>query len=325
MNNNPLVSIRTSCYNHEQYLPDYFQSIINQTYQHIELILFDDASPDDSQKVIKEWLPLLEQRFNRVIYIPREKNVGLIKNLNESNNYIQGEYIIGFASDDIMLPDFVHECVSFLESNQEFGMVYGDVYNLIHGKVSKKTRFNKNVPPSGNILKDLLLTGNFIPAPAVCVRHSVYQDVAPYDESKTVEDYQMWLAIAAKYNIAYLGKPVAVYRMHTNSLSHNPEKRLSFCEAGLNLKLQWVNYLPEDDRTLKNKIIVNAYKKTASVCFMYKNPPMFFVYYNKYLELAKEKKQKVSKLMIMKSLLINTTYLYTIYDYLVYRLYLKIK
>ena len=73
MKDKPSVTISTPCYNHKKYLPDYFESIISQTYKNIELIITDDISQDNSQKVIENYLPKLKNRFRKVIYIPRKK------------------------------------------------------------------------------------------------------------------------------------------------------------------------------------------------------------------------------------------------------------
>jgi len=93
MKNEPLVTISTPCYNHEKYLPDYFESIISQTYENIELIIIDNASQDNSQKIIENYLPKLK-KFARVVYIPRNKNAGLVKNCNEGLDLARGKYII---------------------------------------------------------------------------------------------------------------------------------------------------------------------------------------------------------------------------------------
>lgn len=69
-NNEKLVSICTPCYNHKRYLEDYFESIINQQYQNIELIIIDDCSNDNSAEIIKDNMPRLKQRFTRVLADP---------------------------------------------------------------------------------------------------------------------------------------------------------------------------------------------------------------------------------------------------------------
>lgn len=63
MNRDKLLTICTPCYNHEAYLEDYFESIINQTYKRIELVIIDDCSQDRSANIIKDYLPQLEKRF----------------------------------------------------------------------------------------------------------------------------------------------------------------------------------------------------------------------------------------------------------------------
>lgn len=304
MEKKPLVTIRTSCYNHEDYLGDYFESIINQTYQNIELVLFDDASPDNSQKVIEEWLPKLEERFVRVIYIPREKNVGLIKNCNDSIKLAQGKYIFGFASDDVMLPKKIENSVNFLENNEEYGMVYSDIIEYRNGKAAIKSRFGNKAMPEGDIFQQLLLKGNFIPAPSVCIRSDVFNVINGYDDKLAVEDYQMWLSIAEKYQVGYLGEPTALYRIHDKSLSHNKETRIKACEDALKVKFRFANS-PRIDAKVKKNIKKNAYKKNASVCFVYKDRQKFKEYYFKYEKFVKATNQRVAPKMLIKKYLLQ--------------------
>ena len=126
--NDPLVTLCTPIYNHEQYLEDYFKSIINQTYQNIQLILIDDCSTDNSTKVVEKWLARLEARFNHFVYIPRKENMGLIYNCNDGLSLAEGKYICMFASDDVMLPKNIEGKVNFLENNPEYAMVYSNTY-----------------------------------------------------------------------------------------------------------------------------------------------------------------------------------------------------
>ena len=74
--NDPLVTLCTPIYNHEQFLEDYFQSIIDQTYQNIRLILIDDCSTDDSPKVVERWLSRLKARFNKLYLYFSESEYG---------------------------------------------------------------------------------------------------------------------------------------------------------------------------------------------------------------------------------------------------------
>jgi len=81
--NQPLVSVVIACYNHEFFVQDSIQSVIDQTYQNIELIIIDDGSKDGSVKKIQEMIPNCQQRFIRFEFRHR-LNKGLSATLNEA-------------------------------------------------------------------------------------------------------------------------------------------------------------------------------------------------------------------------------------------------
>ena len=100
--NQPLVSVAIPCYNHERFVQDSIQSIIDQTYQNIELIIIDDGSRDGSVEKIKEMIPACQERFVRFEFRHRP-NKGLSATLNEALEWCEGKYFSALASDDIVL------------------------------------------------------------------------------------------------------------------------------------------------------------------------------------------------------------------------------
>mgnify|MGYP002513053428 FL=1 len=79
----PLVSIIIPCYNHEKYIEECFKSLLDQTYQNIELLIIDDCSQDGSVKVIENWIERLKTRFINVFFIKHSVNLGVVKSVNQ--------------------------------------------------------------------------------------------------------------------------------------------------------------------------------------------------------------------------------------------------
>ena len=219
----PLISIFTPVYNHEDYLDDYFRSIIKQTYKNIELILIDDASTDNSLMVIEKWLPKLEDRFENLTFISRKENKGLVFNCNQSISLANGKYFTAFASDDVMLESNIEEKVTFLERNSEKAMVCSDVY-YGNNLSSKKYTINNPKTFENNIFQKLINNGNMIFAPSVVLRKKVLEEIGGYNNKYTFEDYPTWLEITHRYKIGYIRKPLVFYRLSPNSLSRDVEK-----------------------------------------------------------------------------------------------------
>ena len=95
---NPLVSVVIPCYNHEKFVQDCIQSVIDQTYPNIELIIIDDGSKDGSVEKIQEMIVACEQRFTRFEFRHRQ-NKGLSATLNEALEWCNGVYLSAIASD----------------------------------------------------------------------------------------------------------------------------------------------------------------------------------------------------------------------------------
>ena len=102
---NPKVSVIIPVYNTEQYLSECLNSVVSQSLQEIEIIIINDASPDNSLSVIHEF----QQRDNRIISIDKKKNEGVGKARNDGIERATGEFVIFMDSDDLYPSDSVLE------------------------------------------------------------------------------------------------------------------------------------------------------------------------------------------------------------------------
>src|SRR5690606_4797225 len=122
----PLVSVVIPCYNHAKFVKETIQSIIDQDYENIELIIIDDGSKDNSVEVIEEMVPACHKRFKRFEFRHRP-NRGLCATLNEALEWCTGEYLSCIASDDIMMPYKTSVQVEYLLENPASIGVFGRV------------------------------------------------------------------------------------------------------------------------------------------------------------------------------------------------------
>ncbi len=123
--NNDLVTVIVAAYNHENYIEETIKSIIEQTYQNIELVLIDDGSKDKTFEKVLAMKPQLEKRFVNV-HIEKQKNIGSAQTINKLAQIANGEYLYMIASDDVALPNAVEKLYEFLSKNKDFGLVAGD-------------------------------------------------------------------------------------------------------------------------------------------------------------------------------------------------------
>ncbi len=209
------VSVLIPCYNHQDFVSQTINSVMNQTFDDFELIVIDDGSKDNSVAIIKE----LQDEF-KFKFISRS-NRGLVPTVNELLSLSTGEYYVLFASDDVMLPKRLEQQVKFLDSNLEYAVCHSGTEWIDEQGKFIKTDCNLN--PSGYVFPELL-KADFIRAPSAMIRKSVLDDVGIYDESLQIEDYDMFLRIAHKYPIGYLQEVLVQYRQHPENSYNNPEK-----------------------------------------------------------------------------------------------------
>ena len=228
---NKLVSICIPAYNHEAFIQETINSIIDQDYDPIELIIINDGSPDNTHEKIMELYEKCDARFQKFEYINRE-NRGLIATLNQFIELAQGYYFTVIASDDFYAKDKTRLQVEALDKHPDYAMCYGNMIGVDEdSKITQKRTTKYNV--SGNLFEKLLYR-NFITAPTVMLKKDVLIEVGGYSSKYKIEDHPMWLKISKKYKILYLDEDMVYYRDHPNNMSKNVSFMIEENEKMLN-------------------------------------------------------------------------------------------
>ena len=97
MENNPLVTIICTSYNHAKFIEQSLNSVINQRYKNIELIIADNASEDNSVEVIENWL----KNHNGIKFIKNESNLGITRSFNKAVKYANGTFLMDLSGADV--------------------------------------------------------------------------------------------------------------------------------------------------------------------------------------------------------------------------------
>ena len=118
----PLVSVVTPCYNGEPYLEEFFESLLNQTYENLEMIFVNDGSKDDTEKIALQYKKKFEEKSIPFRYIYQE-NHGQANAVNNGFKHVNGKYLIWPDSDDILEKDSIKLKVEFLERHKEYNIV----------------------------------------------------------------------------------------------------------------------------------------------------------------------------------------------------------
>lgn len=211
LNKEPLVSVLMPAYNHERYIEQAVMSVINQTYQNIELIIIDDGSTDQTPRILQN----LQKLYGFTLLL--NNNQGLIKSLNQLKKLAKGEYISLFSSDDYYHVTKIEKLVNFLNDNKQYAMVYSKIILVNHANYPIK--YIEEAYTFGNIFRNLLV-GEFSINGIGCLLRKNLFDEFEYQEGY-MDDFPMWLKIAKKYEIGFVDEFLSYYRIHNNHLSGN--------------------------------------------------------------------------------------------------------
>lgn len=222
MPSQPLVSIICLCYNHEQFVEEAILSALNQHYPKVEVIVVDDASTDNSRPVIDS----ICQNHSKVKKLYLDENVGNTKAFNMGYQLATGDYIIDFATDDVLMPD---RLTKGLETFQQCGDNY-DVNFCNAEEIDEKGQFikhfyelnsngNAKVKPQEGNLYQALIEKHFICSPTMLVSRKVFDDLKGYDETLAYEDFDFWLRSSKKFKYCYTDQVLVKRRRVQSSMS----------------------------------------------------------------------------------------------------------
>ena len=244
---NNLVSVLIPAYNHENYIQETIESIINQTYPNIELIILDDGSKDKTWEKITELKPKCENRFVK-IHFETKQNEGTCMTLNKLLKLSSGEFVYIIASDDLAKPQAIEEEVKFLQDNPDYALAVGDnEYVDSMGKQIFRTpkTFTSNIKNAKyktvkeflssklkiDFLSDdfgsykTLYKENYIPN-GYLIRKNIFETIGNFTKNAPLEDFWLMLQISKYKKMKYLDEILFSYRIHdTNTIGNSTRMR----------------------------------------------------------------------------------------------------
>jgi glycosyltransferase involved in cell wall biosynthesis len=208
----PKVSVIIPTYNRARYIRAAIESLLAQTFKDYEIIVVDDGSTDDTETVLKTG-------NYRLIYM-RQPHSGLpAVARNTALRRARGEYVAFLDSDDEFLPDKLSTQVARLDAEPSLALVYSDaLYFQDEGSVVG-TLLGDWHPSQGKVFLPLIVT-NFMATCSVMLRKDCLDTLGLFDESPAViEDYDLWLRIAARYDVGFVEGMSSRIRFHKQNIS----------------------------------------------------------------------------------------------------------
>lgn len=204
-----LVSIIMPSYNTAGYIKETIESVISQTYEDWELIIVDDCSTDDTDKIVSHFL-----KDERISYIKNEKNSGAAVSRNRALREARGKWIAFLDSDDLWLPEKLEKQIRFMKEN-DFHFSYT---NYI--EIDEKSESNGRMVSGPKKITRMGMY-NYCWMGCLTVMYDVHKvGLIQIADIKKNNDYAMWLQVCKKTECHLLEEVLAKYRRRKGSISN---------------------------------------------------------------------------------------------------------
>lgn len=226
MKENPLVSVLLLSMNHETYIGQCIQSILDQTYQNIEIIYLDNASTDRTYAIGKKEL---EQSGIPFKIFLNKNSKSISANLNFLLENASGKYISPLSTDDWFAPENIEKKVTYYFDNPNVGALFSNGWYYYENE--KKSVLNDSSTfKRGKLFKEVLLNPDCIFYVGVMYKREIFEQVGNWDEDLMIEDVDMYIRIGSVAEIDFINDPLVFYRRSNESASKNKQ----FMLKGLN-------------------------------------------------------------------------------------------
>ena len=206
----PNVSVVLVTYNRAALLDATIESLLNQTLSDFELIIADDASPDETQQVCEKWA----LRDRRIRYQRRVQNVRMPQNLNLGILSSTGDYVAILHDDDIYSPELLEKWAFCLNEHPTAAFVFNS-YRALHANGSTRTVYREplaRVSPGSLLLENIFFKRWRFDCPVwgtVMMRRSAFDHVGPFEARYGFwADVDMYMRLAEDFDVCYIDEPI---------------------------------------------------------------------------------------------------------------------
>ncbi len=204
-----MISVILPTYNGERYLREAMESILNQTYAEIELIVVDDCSTDRTLEIVQD----IAQKDARVKIYHNDRNLKLPRSLNEGFSKATGEYFTWTSDDNIYKKDALQKMLRVMQEDPAVDIVYA-LFDIIDSQGNIKGAVTKEQCAISNIY------GNNPVGACFLYKRQVHEKLNGYNpDCFLVEDYDFWLRAQRYFHFQLIEESLYSYRVHGGSLT----------------------------------------------------------------------------------------------------------
>jgi glycosyltransferase involved in cell wall biosynthesis len=209
----PSVSIIVPTFNRAHLLGRAIQSLLNQTYQNFEVIVVDDCSSDNTEKLVKSF------RDERIRYLRLDKHEGSWVARNTGIKLARASYIAFQDSDDEWLPrKLERQMKEFEVASPNLGVVYSSYWLINKGEKTYYPPLIGVITTDGNIHRSLLRI-NFVGTPTAVVKKECLDKVGGFEKLPRLQEWDLWLRVSAQYEFKHIDEPLVNAYTQSDSIS----------------------------------------------------------------------------------------------------------
>ena len=211
--NAPLISVVMTSYNHERFISEAIESVLNQTFPNFELIIVDDSSTDRSKEIIKQ----CQQKDSRVKTIFHPSNKGISTTINDGFSAARGRFVAYTNSDDLWTPEKLEKQICILQQNPDL-IVWSDASVIdANGNETGQlfTQMQEAIQrqKSGFILRELIRS-NFICGQSTIFEAKITRQIKFDPRITYSNDYKFMIDVARNHHFYFIPEPLVKYRIH---------------------------------------------------------------------------------------------------------------
>lgn len=242
--NTPLVTVGVVTYNSSEFIEETLDSIYNQDYQNIELIVSDDCSTDNTVEICMDWINKKGSRFVRCKIVTTDKNTGVSGNSNRALNEARGEWYKCFDGDDVLLPDAISSYLGFIEQNPDCTHVAAKIASFDEEEpTSDYSLVRYMTRPSVTARKqyEVMSKTLYVECPTYFAETQLIREVGGFDEAFPMqEDHPLLIRMMYAGNrMGFLDKETVKYRVRTTSISHTINTNSIFPKNRIRMYLEY--------------------------------------------------------------------------------------
>ncbi|MBQ3705274.1 MAG: glycosyltransferase family 2 protein [Clostridia bacterium] len=211
------ISLIIPVYNAEPWFQEMLNSVLAQTWPHIQLVIVNDGSTDRSEDIFLGCEPALKERLSEVIYLRHEQNLSASEAINTALPWCDGEYLCWADADDVLHPDSIRKKAEYLDRFPSLAMVRHNSVIFLQNS----GRYAEIAKPEDkqvkNIFEDLLFSRTFCCPGCYMLRSEVFFACYPGRKipvSRQGQNMQMLLPPASVSDCGYMDDRLFLYRIH---------------------------------------------------------------------------------------------------------------